>query len=233
MSGLARRLAEVRGRIAEAAHAVGRDPAEITLIAVSKFHPYEAVLEAHAEGVVDFGENLVQELAAKAEAVAKAGANVRWHFVGRLQRNKVNLLLRQPIHRVHSLDREELIGALASRAPAAGLDVLLQVNVGREPQKGGVEPEQALALARRVAAAPGLRLRGLMTIPPVEGAPRRHFEALRALGAEVRAELPGAVELSMGMTSDFAEAIACGATHVRIGTAIFGERAPHAQGEAS
>ncbi len=221
---LAQRLDAVRAQISDAAHAAKRDPASITLVAVSKFHPVEALVEAHALGVRDFGENIVQELDEKASAMADRGLAVRWHFIGRLQRNKINMLLRHPIHRLHTIDRADLADDVAKRAPEAGLDVMLQVNIGREPQKGGVAPEETEALARHVATLPRLRLRGLMAIPPdgVDAAP--FFAEMRALSQKTQNLIPGASELSLGMTHDFPTAIAAGSTHVRIGTAIFGQR---------
>ena len=221
---LAQRLATVRASVEAAARAAGRSPEAVTLVAVSKFHPIEALVEAHALGVRDFGENIVQELAGKASAMAERGLAVRWHFIGRLQRNKINLLLRHPIHRVHTIDRAELADALAQRAPEGGLDVLLQVNIGREAQKGGVMPEDTSALAGHVLGLRQLRLRGLMAIPPegVDAAP--YFAEMQTLSRTVRALAPEAVELSLGMTHDFTAAIAAGSTHVRVGTAIFGSR---------
>jgi hypothetical protein len=224
MSSLAERLSAVRQRLAEAAVAAGRTPDDVTLIAVSKFHPIEALVEAHALGVRDFGENVVQELVAKATAMAERGLAVRWHFIGRLQRNKINLLMRQPIHRLHTIDRLELADAVAQRAPGDGVDVLLQVNIGREPQKGGVAPEDTEALARHVAGLPQLRLRGLMAIPPDGVPPEPYFTAMSELARAVRAIAPLAGELSLGMTHDFPAAVAAGSTHVRVGTAIFGQR---------
>lgn len=221
---LAQRLDAVRAQISDAARAAKRDPASITLVAVSKFHPVEALVEAHALGVRDFGENIVQELDEKASAMADRGLAVRWHFIGRLQRNKINMLLRHPIHRLHTIDRADLADDVAKRAPEAGLDVMLQVNIGREPQKGGVAPEETEVLARHVATLPRLRLRGLMAIPPdgVDAAP--FFAEMRALSQKTQNLIPGASELSLGMTHDFPTAIAAGSTHVRIGTAIFGQR---------
>ncbi|MEZ0311318.1 MAG: YggS family pyridoxal phosphate-dependent enzyme [Myxococcota bacterium] len=223
---LAHRLADVRARVADAARAAGRSPESVTLVAVSKFHPVDAIVEAHGLGVRDFGENIVQELVEKASAVADLGLDVRWHFIGRLQRNKINLLLRHPIHRMHTIDRAELADAVAQRAPEAGLDVLVQVNIGREPQKGGALPEETEALARHVLGVARLRLRGLMAIPPdgVDAVP--YFAEMTALAEKVRAIAPQATELSLGMTHDFTTAIAAGSTHVRVGTAIFGSRRP-------
>jgi pyridoxal phosphate enzyme (YggS family) len=224
MSALAERLTTVREQMQEAVRAAGRQPDDVTLVAVSKFHPVDKLVEAHGLGVRDFGENIVQELVEKASAMAERGLDVRWHFIGRLQRNKVNLLLRHPIHRMHTIDRSELADAVAQRAPESGLDVLLQVNIGREPQKGGVLPEATEALAHHVLTLGRLRLRGLMAIPPDNLDPKPFFDEMRALSAKVRAFAPGATELSLGMTHDFPAAIAAGSTLVRVGTAIFGPR---------
>lgn len=222
MTALAERLGRVRSEIADAARAVGRAPESVALLAVSKFHPVEAIVEAHALGVRDFGENIVQELVAKASALAERGLDVRWHLIGRLQKNKINLLLRHAIHRVQTIDSVELADAVAQRAQK--LDVLVQVNIGREPQKGGVDPDQALALCDHVARKPTLTLRGLMAIPPADQEPAPFFQTMRALQRDLLATHPTATELSLGMSGDYASAIANGSTMVRIGTAIFGER---------
>jgi pyridoxal phosphate enzyme (YggS family) len=188
--------------------------ARAVLIAVSKMHPAEAVAEAYALGQRDFGENYAQELAAKAEALKTRCPELRWHFIGRLQKNKINMIAPH-VFAWHTVDSFETAEALAKRAP--GAQVLVQVNVAREAQKGGVLPE---AVSEVVAACGALSLRGLMTIHPAEGNPAPHFRAL----AQLRdTHVPGGW-LSMGMSHDFAEAIACGATHVRVGTAIFGAR---------
>ncbi len=221
---LAQRLADVRGRVAEAARVAGRAPESVTLVAVSKFHPVDAIVEAHGLGVRDFGENIVQELVEKASAVAERGLEVRWHFIGRLQRNKINLLLRNPLYRMHTIDRAELADAVAQRAPEGGLDVLVQVNIGREPQKGGALPEETEGLARHVLGLSSLRLRGLMAIPPDGVDAASYFAEMKTLAQKVRAFAPDATELSLGMTHDFPAAIAAGSTHVRVGTAIFGSR---------
>jgi pyridoxal phosphate enzyme (YggS family) len=224
MSLLATRLSDVRSKVERAAQAAGRSPNDVTLIAVSKFHPVDALVEAHALGVRDFGENIVQELADKASAMADKGLDVRWHFIGRLQSNKINMLLRHRIFRVATVGSTDLADALAKRAPPDGLDVLIQVNIGREQQKGGVAPEETEALAKHILAIEQLRLKGLMAIPPAEHDAGPFFDEMRKLSQKVQTFAPDARELSLGMTSDFASAIAHGSTHVRIGTAIFGER---------
>ena len=185
-----------------------------TLIAVSKMHPASAIAEAYALGQRDFGENYAQELVTKAQALSASCPELRWHFIGRLQKNKINMLAGH-VFAWHTVDSVDTAQALAKRTVAA--QVLVQVNVARETQKGGVLPEQ---LSEVVAACAGLTLRGLMTIHPAEGDPTPYFRTLATLRD---AHAPGGW-LSMGMSHDYAAAIACGATHVRVGTAIFGAR---------
>ncbi len=202
-----------------------RLPPSVTLVAVSKTHPPEAVREAYAAGQRDFGENYAQEWRDKAAALADLPGLV-WHFVGSLQTNKVKVLLGAAPPRaawVHTVDRVELARELSRRAAARGaaVKVLLEVNVAREPQKAGCPPEEVARLAEAVGALPGLELRGLMCIPPAEGDPRPHFRALRALRDGL-----GLPDLSMGMTADWEVAVEEGATLVRVGTAIFGARPP-------
>jgi hypothetical protein len=194
----------------------------VTIVAVSKTHPAAAVREAAAAGTTDFGENYAQELVAKR---ADAG-DVRWHFIGRLQRNKAKLVAGQ-VALVHAVDSVELAQELAKRA-ATVQPVLLSVNVGGEETKGGVGVDAAIELARGVAGIANVRLDGLMTMPPPSDDPeasRPAFVALRALRDQIEQALGAPLPvLSMGMSGDFEVAIACGATHVRIGTAIFGVR---------
>ncbi|HWL85772.1 MAG TPA: YggS family pyridoxal phosphate-dependent enzyme [Polyangiaceae bacterium] len=227
MKTLAERLAEVRDRVDRAALVAGRAPESIQLVAVSKTMGPEAVREAYEAGQRIFGENYAQELAAKADALADL-PDIEWHFIGHLQSNKARVVAPRA-KMVHAVDGVGLARELARRAEAAGripLDVLIEVNVGNEPQKHGIEPADLKELIAGVRAFPALRVRGLMTVPP-EGDPagaRSVFETLASLrnlhGGP--AELP---ELSMGMSSDFEAAIAAGATLVRVGTAIFGPRA--------
>jgi len=211
MSGLAERLAEVQARIATAAVASGRAPEAVTLVAVSKFHPLVAVQEAYSLGVRTFGENYAQELRDKAAALPDA----KWHFIGRFQKNKINMLkdIVACFETVSSADDAE---ALLSRAPAAHM--LLQVNIGLEPQKGGVTPVDVLSLAEAFPT-----LQGLMCIPP-EGASERSFQAMAKLRHQLEDALGKPMALSMGMSADFELAIHCGATHVRVGSLIFGPR---------
>jgi len=210
-------LGQVRGRIAAACARAGRDPGSVRLIAVSKTKPLELIREAVAAGQTRFAENYAQELREKADALP----GVEWHFVGALQTNKAKMVVGRAAL-IHTCDRLALAQELSKRAKAAGVTqrVLLEVNVGREPQKAGVVPEDAAALLEQVRALPSLSCEGLMCIPPAEGDPRGHFRSLRELGGTL-----GLRELSMGMSADYESAIEEGATLVRVGTAIFGERA--------
>jgi len=223
---LAENLASVRRRIEQAARAAGRDPAAITLIGVSKSQPASAVRAALDAGLVDLGENYVQESMAKLREVADPRA--RWHFIGALQGNKTRDVA-ENFHWVHTLDREKIARRLSEQRPhhAPELQVCLQVRVGGEDTKSGVEPGGLADLAGQVAGLPRLRLRGLMCIPPPEGDPvrQRHwFALLRGLRDDLNAAGHALDVLSMGMSGDFELAIAEGATHVRVGTAIFGPR---------
>ncbi len=215
---VARGLAHVRGRMAAACARAGRDPGSVKLIAVGKTKPIEMLREARAAGQTIFGENYAQELRDKADALPGA----EWHFIGALQTNKAKLVVGRAAL-IHTCDRIGLAQELSKRAKTAGVTqrVLLEVNVGREPQKAGVLPEDTAALLDQVRALPALSCEGLMCIPPAEGDARRHFRSLRQL-----AERLGLRELSMGMTADYEAAIEEGATLVRVGTAIFGERNP-------
>jgi len=226
-SGISDRLAEVRRRIVTAAEKHGRDPAEVTLIAVGKTFPAERVTEAVLAGATDLGENRVQEAAAKRPEVAAA----TWHLIGPLQRNKAGLAL-ATFDVVHTVDRVEIarrLQLLLERDwPGRKLRVLVEVNVGSEPQKAGVLPEDAADLATEVLSHDRLDLIGLMAIPPFGDDPeasRPYFSALRRLRDQLTDRLGYPLpQLSMGMSHDFEVAIAEGATMVRVGTAIFGER---------
>ena len=214
MSDIATAITEVRARIAAAARGAGRDPDAVRLVAATKTVPVERVAEAVALGVTDVGENRAQELLAKADALTTA-PGVCWHFLGRLQRNKVRSLAGK-VTWWQSVDREALGVAIARHAP--GAQVLVEVNLALEPQKGGCGPTDAPALADALRRL-GLRVEGLMTIPPAGDDPRRWFAALRELGGDL-----GVHHLSMGMTDDYEVAVQEGATMVRIGRAIFGAR---------
>ena len=233
---VAERVAAVRARIAEAAARAGRSPDEVTLVAVSKSVPVAAMREAYAAGIRDFGENRAQEARDK---FAAFGPDVRWHFVGRLQTNKVKYIARH-CHLLHSLDRLALAQEVDRRATRCGrvLPCLLEVNVAGEATKAGVPPERVIPLLQQLAGLPGLRVVGLMTVAPRAADPeqvRPVFRRLRELArqaAERCQGLPGIElrHLSMGMTDDFEVAVEEGATIVRIGRAIFGERPREAGG---
>jgi len=214
--GIAENLARVQERIRAACSRAGRDSATVKLVAVSKGQPIEAVLLAFAAGQTAFGENYAQQLHEKADALTEA----EWHFIGALQTNKVKIVVGHAAL-VHTCDRVALAKELSKRAflKSIAQRVLLEVNVGREPQKGGALPEQVDALCAEVKELETLRCEGLMCIPPAGQDPRPHFRALR----ELRDRL-GLRELSMGMSADFEAAIEEGSTIVRVGTAIFGER---------
>ena len=203
----------IRARVDAACVAAGRAPAEVTIIAVSKLQPASAVREAAAAGATDFGENYAQELATKR---LECG-DVRWHFIGRLQRNKAKLVAGH-VALVHAVDAVELAVELGKRSPTVQ-PILLAVNAANEVTKGGVTLHDVPVIADALRAVANVRLDGLMTMPPPDVDPRPHFEAVRALRDRL-----GLPVLSMGMSADFEVAIACGATHVRIGTAIFGAR---------
>ncbi len=217
---IAEALRAVRAAIATAAAGAGRDHAAVTLVAVSKFHPPEAVMAAMAAGQRVFGENRVQEAVAKFAPLRASGAPFRLHIIGALQSNKAREAV-QLADVVETLDRPRLADALAHAAEREGRmpELMVQVNLGEEPQKAGVPMAEADAFIEAMQRRFGERLRGLMCIPPAEGDPVPHFRRLRACAAR-----HGLDRLSMGMSADFAAAIACGATHVRIGTAIFGHR---------
>ncbi|WP_428563330.1 MAG: YggS family pyridoxal phosphate-dependent enzyme [Solidesulfovibrio sp. DCME] len=222
----AKRLARVRERIAAACAACGRDVATVTLVAVSKLHDAAAVAALAGCGQTVFGESYIQEALPKMEA---APAGLAWHFIGHLQRNKARFAVGR-FALLHTLDNVELARVLQKRNREAGLTqaVCLQVNVAGEAQKSGVAPEGLGALAEAVAAMPELELRGLMVIPPVfddpEGA-RPAFARLRELRDALEPRLGLALPvLSMGMSGDLEAAIGEGATHVRVGTDLFGPR---------
>jgi hypothetical protein len=230
---IASSLAQVRERIERAARACGREPTGVTLVAVSKTQPPERIREAYEAGQRAFGENYAQELASKAGALADL-PGVTWHFIGHLQTNKAKLVAKHA-HVVHTIDSALLARELGKRVLQEGraspLPILVEVNVGGEPQKSGVAASELAAVLRAVQAEPSLALRGLMTVPPADGldVARRVFETvvtLRNLHGG-RAVLP---ELSLGMTSDLEVAVACGATMVRVGVGVFGPRAPRGKG---
>ena len=214
-------LQSVRERIARSCERAGRDPASVTLVAVSKGHPAAMVAAAAAAGVRHFGENRIQEALPKIEEATGAGVEATWHLVGHLQSNKAKAAA-SAFDVIHSVDSARLLARLDTAAPAPR-DVLLQVNVAAEPQKQGIAPDEVEALVQAARAAASLRLRGLMTIAPIAADPEEVRPVFRAL--KLLAERHGLPALSMGMTDDFEVAIEEGATLVRVGRAIFGERA--------
>jgi pyridoxal phosphate enzyme (YggS family) len=221
-AAIAARLAEVRARIAAATARAGRPAGSVTLVAVSKTHPVETVAAALAAGQTIFGENRVQEAAAKFPALRAAHPALRLHLIGGLQTNKAREAVRIA-DVIESLDRPRLADALAAAAEREGRlpQLLVQVNTGEEPQKSGVARAEADAFIDACQTRFGAAVAGLMCIPPVAADPAPHFAWLAACAAR-----HGLGVLSMGMSADFEVAIAQGATHVRIGSAIFGARPP-------
>jgi pyridoxal phosphate enzyme (YggS family) len=224
--GLEENLRAVRARIAAAARAAGRNPGSVALLAVSKTWPAADVRALAGLGQRDFGENRAQELLEKAAELD--GVPIRWHFVGQLQRNKAAAVARLGAV-VHSVDRSSLADVLDRAGRERGpIEVFLQVHLGGRPggtaARGGALPADVPALADLVGNSPGLRLRGLMAVAPRDEDSRSAFDRLAALAARVRADHPEADELSAGMSGDLEAAIAAGATIVRVGTAIFGDR---------
>jgi PLP dependent protein len=243
---LATRLGVIRARIEAACAAVGREPGELTLIAVTKTYPASDVLALASLGLTDFGENRDQEAAAKAATVAAAlegaaaegaaGQPVSWHFIGQLQANKARSVAGYA-SMVHSVDRVRLVRALGAAARGAGRELccLVQVSLeeagagghapGHDPQaRGGVRPAGLAEVAAAIEAEEGLALGGLMAVAPLSADPRAAFAPLRELSATVRAVRPSATVISAGMSGDLEEAVASGATHLRIGTALLGDR---------
>jgi pyridoxal phosphate enzyme (YggS family) len=222
-------LAAVREDIAAAARKANRDPSEVTLIAVTKTYPASDVRILAELGVLDVGENRDQEAAPKARATA--GLGLRWHFVGQLQTNKA-VSVAEYADFVHSVDRARLVPALSRGAVRYDkeLTCLVQVDLGNaEPMdddagRGGAYPDQVPDLADAIAGAPGLKLGGLMAVAPLGADPGPAFERLHALAMRLRSAHPSATMISAGMSGDLGEAIAAGATHVRIGSAILGIR---------
>ena len=224
---IARRLGQVRDRMAAAALAAGRDPRDVTLVAVSKTHGAAAVAAAMAAGQMEFGENRVQEAAAKFPVLREASPGLTLHLIGPLQTNKLRDAA-AVADTIETLDRPRLADALAAFQAKGGRlpRLLIQVNVGEEPQKAGIAPDLADGFIRDCKARFGDALAGLMCMPPAEGDPARHFAHLANLAAR-----HGLGVVSMGMSGDYETAIRYGATHVRVGSAIFGAR-PAVEGHA-
>ena len=226
-------LAALRARIAAACEVAGRSPDEVTLVAVTKTFPASDVALLHGLGVHDIGENRDQEAAPKAAETAGLRPPLRWHFVGQLQANKVKSVVRYA-DVIHSVDRMKLIEVLGTRARAARrrITCLVQVDLDEVASesvsgaRGGAPPAEVPGLADAIAAQEGLVLGGVMAVAPLGEPPRPAFRRLAEVAAHVRAVHHGAVMISAGMTGDLEEAIAEGATHVRVGTALLGGRAP-------
>jgi pyridoxal phosphate enzyme (YggS family) len=225
-------LAQVRARLDRACVAAGRDRSGVTLVAVTKTYPASDVALLAGLGVTHVGENRDQEAAPKAAEVAAAGVAVRWHFVGQLQRNKCRSVVEYAVV-VQSVDSVRLADALADAARRLRdrpLDVFVQVSIDGDPARGGAfadraDPDRGLdVVAARVAGQPALRLAGLMAVAPLGWVPERAFARLAEIAAQVRADHPQATALSAGMSGDLEAAIAHGATHVRVGSALLGMR---------
>lgn len=213
------RLAGVREGIAGAASAAGRSADELTLIVVTKFHPASLVRELHGLGVTDVGENRHPEARDKVEATADLG--LTWHFIGQLQTNKAKQVARYA-DAVHSIDRPELVSALSSETRT--IDGFVQINLTADAGRGGTSDADLEAIVERVLDAPGIVLRGVMAVAPLDADPRAAFATVRRASERVQKLAPNAQALSMGMSHDYREAILEGATHLRIGTAITGNR---------
>lgn len=228
---IANRLASVHRRISDAAQRVNRDPASITLVAVSKTKPFADIQAAYAAGQRDFGENRLEELWAKVKQAQTLGlTDIRWHMIGTIQSRKTEQAV-GPFTLIHSVDRAKIAQHLSRDAMAAQcvLSILLEVNVSGEESKHGFGPDELIQCAPDLLGLPGVRVQGLMTMAPLVGnaaETRPVFRALSMLSERLAATYPGNHwgELSMGMTNDFEIAIEEGATLVRIGSAIFGER---------
>lgn len=238
---IAERVDAVRARIATACHAAGRDPTDVTIVAATKTRSSDEVAAVVASGILDIGENRVQELLEKRAAVVGGGLvegsgaegeqrdgpgeRVRWHLIGPLQRNKVAKIVRVATL-LHAIDDVRIAGVVSARALAVGIRqrVLLEVNASGEGSKHGVAPEDAEIAARAIADLEGLEMAGLMTIGPLGGDPRPAFEQLRELRDRLRQVISTCEALSMGMSEDLEPAIAAGATLIRPGSALFGRR---------
>ena len=228
MGYLSENLRTIENRINSACACCGRDRNEVLLIAVSKTKPLSLLEEAYACGVRDFGENRVQELSQKADSMPK---DIRWHMIGHLQKNKVKAAVRHA-YMIHSLDSISLAQAISSEAvkQSKTVSVLLEVNIAGEESKFGYSPSELLTDLSEIAALPNIRIKGLMTIAPFTDSPetnRDYFKQLKELAVDIRNKNIDNVDmdvLSMGMSGDFQVAIEEGATMVRVGTSIFGER---------
>ncbi|MBP6683791.1 MAG: YggS family pyridoxal phosphate-dependent enzyme [Leucobacter sp.] len=217
--GLAERLHGVQAGIVDACRAAGRSADETTLIVVTKFHPASLVEALAGLGVRDVGENRHQE--AQEKSASLAGLDVNWHYIGQLQTKKARQAA-QYASAIHSIDRARLVDALAGVDKQ--LDVFLQINLTDDPGRGGAAPTEIESLTEQILGADALTLRGVMAVAPLEEPAASAFERLAGYSERVRSLAPGATAISAGMTHDYAEAIAAGATHLRIGSAITGNR---------
>lgn len=218
---LGARLDHIRARIDAACSAANRSADEITLIVVTKFHPAQLIRDLLTLGVRDIGENRHQEAQAKHDELSEL--DLRWHFIGQLQSKKARQVARYA-DVIHAIDREALVDALQPIERI--IDCFVQVNLTDDPGRGGAAPADLLALTERVLETPTLRLQGVMAVAPLDEEPARAFERLHGYSEQVQSLSPSATSLSAGMTQDFEDAIAWGATHLRIGTAITGNRPP-------
>jgi pyridoxal phosphate enzyme (YggS family) len=219
---LLERLQAVEGGVRDAARESGRDPAEITTIVVTKFHPASLVRELYAAGVRDFGENRHQE--AQAKAAELTDLDLTWHFIGQLQSKKARQV-RGYASVIHSLDRPSVVDALAS--DEAVLDCFVQLNLTDDPARGGVQDDDLERMTEQVLSTAGLRLLGVMAVAPLDVEPRQAFARVRTASERVMGLAPYASFISAGMSADYREAILEGATHLRIGSAITGNRPDH------
>ena len=223
MSSLSDRLAGIDERISSRLSANGRKADSVTRIVVSKFHPAQLVRDLYALGVRDFGENKDQEASAKALEVADL--QLRWHFIGQLQSNKAKSVVKYA-HAIHSLDRSSLLDALAKATVdrETPLPVFIQMNLTEDTARGGISPEDLLEFASTVSAVPTLEVAGVMAVASLEGQEERDFALVARASQILLTEHPNAKSISAGMSGDFELAIDYGATHLRIGTAITGNR---------
>lgn len=223
LDSLAGRLAAVQSGLADAARSAGRSPDELTLIVVTKFHPASLVRDLAELGVRDVGENRHQEAQLKSSELASL--DLRWHFIGQLQTKKARQAAGYA-HAIHSIDRERLVDALRTAEVTRPIDAFVQVNLTEDPGRGGASPAELERIAERVLETPTLRLRGVMAVAPLpeEEEAASAFARLRGYSERLRALAPDASDISAGMTHDYVEAIAAGATHLRIGSAITGNR---------
>jgi len=224
-------IERVRSSIADAAREAGRDPSEITLIGVSKFFPAEYAKQAFELGLTDLGENRPEEMHAKKEELDQQGIRPNWHLIGTIQSRKVRLIVGEP-YLIHSVDTYSLAKEISKRSEAKGIvsSILLEVNVSGEESKHGFSREEVLNSLEDLLLLPNLSIEGLMTMAPIqqkEGEARVVFEKARVLFDEIShmgVKEDSWNKLSMGMSGDYRDAIVCGSTHVRVGTAIFGKR---------